>query len=561
MDLLNRFLEKTTFDSYADFIENYKLKIPDGFNFGYDIVDEYARLDPEKPALLHYNDNGDKPVITKFTFEDISRLSNQTANFFVRCGLKKGDAVLCMLRERPEAWICFTAMIKLGIIVIPATFQLAAEDIAYRCNSAGVKMICTVDDDDKMKSVREALKECDSNIKVAIVGDNVPEDWLDLRTESAIESDVLKKVHTDNYETMLIYFSSGTTGMPKMIAHDFTYPLGHITTAKYWQHVEDGKRHFTYSDSGWAKFAWGKIFGQWIAGAELVAYDADRFHADKLLDAMNELQLTTFCAPPTVYRSLIAEDMTKCDFSSLHHCCSAGEPLNPEVINRFKEYTGQLIYEGFGQSESSVLMANFGWDDIKLGSMGKPSPLYHFELHDAEGNCVEDGETGTIVVVNAGTEHPCGLFREYRNNPEAMNECWGDGIVYSTRDMAWKDADGYYWFEGRDDDVIKCSGYRIGPFEVESVLMMHPSVKECAVTAIPDALRGQVVKATIILNRGWQGSDELKKEIQTFFKKTTAPYKYPRVIEFVDDLPKTPSGKIKRGEIKKRDADKYKLNS
>lgn len=556
MDLLNRFLEKTEFDSYVDFIANYKIKIPEGFNFGYDIVDEYARLDPNKPALIHYDDNGETPMIQRYTFSDVSRLSNQYANFFRSRGLKKGDTVLCMLRERAEVWISFVAMFKLGVIPIPATFQLAAEDIVYRCNSAGIKMICTVDDDFLIKSITNALPECSPELQVAVVGSNIPDGWLDMCSLAGAQSDTLERVPNKNDETMLIYFSSGTTGMPKMIVHDFSYPIGHITTAKYWQHVEDEGRHFTYSDSGWAKFAWGKIFGQWIAGAELVGYDADRFHAVKLLKAISELKLTTFCAPPTIYRSLIAEDMSDVDFSTLHHCCSAGEPLNPEVINKFKAASGQTIYEGFGQTETTVLMANFGWDPIKYGSMGKPSPIYDFDLVDSDGRSCEDGEIGTIVVKNA-SEHPCGLFREYRDNPDAMAEAWHDGI-YTTRDTAWRDSDGYYWFEGRDDDVIKCSGYRIGPFEVESVLMTHPSVKECAVTAVPDELRGQVVKATIILHRGWQGSDELKKEIQAHFKKSTAPYKYPRVIEFVEELPKTPSGKIKRGEIKKHDAEIYR---
>jgi len=557
MNLLGRFLEKTEFQDYNDFINNYKPIIPESFNFGYDVVDEYARVAPQKRALLHYDDNGDEPKITNYTFGDISRLSNKYANLFASLGLKKGDTVLCILRERAEVWIIITALIKLGVILIPATFQLAAEDIVYRCKSADVKMLCAVDDDFLLAGINEAVPECSCDLKVGIIGDNVPDNMLNLRELVKTMPDTLRRVPNKSEDPMLIYFTSGTTGMPKMIVHDFRLPIGHITTAKYWQHVEDDGRHFTYSDSGWAKFAWGKIFGQWISGTEIVAYDSDRFHADKLLRAIDTLKLTTFCAPPTIYRSFIAENIEKYDFSTIHHCCSAGEPLNPEVINKFKAATGHTIYEGFGQSETTVLLANFGWDDIKPGSMGKPAPIYDFQLRDADGHACEDGETGTIVIKNAVSDRPCGLFREYRNNPEAMAETWFDG-VYSTRDMAWRDSDGYFWFEGRDDDVIKCSGYRIGPFEVESVLMTHPSVKECAVTAVPDELRGQVVKATIILHKGWQGSDELKKDIQSHFKKTTAPYKYPRVIEFVDELPKTPSGKIKRGEIKKRDALKYK---
>jgi len=556
MNLLSKFLDRIEFSNYNDFIENYKPHIPDNFNFGYDVVDEYARLDPEKPALIHYNDNNDEPEITRYTFSDISKMSNQAANFFAAQGISKGDTVLFMLRERPEAWICFTALIKLGAIPIPATFQLAAEDIVYRCECANVKMICTVDDEERIETVKKALPECNKELKISVVGKNIPDGWIDFRKIAYSLSDKFERVQNKITDTMLIYFTSGTTGMPKMIAHSFDYPIGHITTAKYWQHVVDGGRHFTYSDSGWAKFAWGKIFGQWISGTELVAYDCNRFNVTKLIQAINTLKLTTFCAPPTIYRSLIAEDMSAVDFSSWVHCTSAGEPLNPEVINRFRDASGLTIHEGFGQSETSVLLANFGWDKIKPGSTGKPSPLYKMDLIDSDGNICEDGITGTIVIKDAISNHPFGLFREYVNNPDAMEETW-NGETYSTRDTAWRDSDGYFWFEGRDDDVIKCSGYRIGPFEVESVLLTHPAVKECAVTAVPDPKRGQVVKATIILNRGYIGNDELKKDIQEHFKKNTAPYKYPRVIEFVDELPKTHSGKIKRSEIKRRDAEKY----
>lgn len=553
MNFLDRYLERTEFDSYDDFIKNYKLKIPERFNFGYDIVDEYARLDPDKPALLRYDDVNEY----RYSFADISKLSSKTANFFLSRGLKKGDSILLMLRERTEAWTCIVAAIKIGVIAIPATYQLSAEDIVYRCRSASVRMICTVDDADRIEQIKKALPECLPDTQVAVVGENIPRGWFDLRGETDAAPEQLRRVETENGDTMLIYFSSGTTGFPKMVAHDYTYPLGHITTAKYWQHVEDGGRHLTYSDSGWAKFAWGKIFGQWIAGTEIVAYDSPRFNPVLLLAAIDRLHLTTFCAPPTVYRSIIAEDMSRCDFSTLHHCCSAGEPLNPEVINRFREASGLTIHEGFGQTETTVLLANFGWDPVKAGSTGKPSPLYNIMLTDGDGEECEDGVTGSIVIRDTDTAYPCGLFREYRDNPEAMAESFSGG-VYNTKDMAWRDADGYYWFEGRDDDVIKCSGYRIGPFEVESVLLTHPAVMECAVTAVPDPVRGQVVKATIILNRGWEGSEKLKKDIQSHFKRNTAPYKYPRVIEFVTELPKTHSGKIKRSEIKKRDAELYK---
>lgn len=551
MNLLNRFLEKTEFDSYDDFIANYRLKIPQGFNFGYDVVDEYARLCPQKPALLWYNDHEEK----HYTFGDLARESNRLANAFRSLGIGRGDAVLFMLRERPEAWFTFIALAKLGAVAVPATYQLRVEDIVYRCNTASIKLICAVDDPEPITLIRAALPECVTAPKTALVGDAVPADFVDLRRLAAASSDLLERVPNRIDDIMLMYFSSGTTGHPKMIAHDYAYPLGHITTAKYWQHVVDGGRHFTYSDSGWAKFTWGKIFGQWIAGAEIIGYDSPRFSGVKLLHAIEHLKPVTFCAPPTVYRNMICEDLTQYDLSSITHFCSAGEPLNPEIIERIRAVTGQEIYEGFGQSETTVILANFGFDPIKYGSTGKPAPLYRIDLLDTDGNACEEGVVGAIVVRN-GAEHPAGLFREYSHNPAAMQEAWKDG-VYNTMDTAWRDSDGYYWFEGRNDDVIKCSGYRIGPFEVESVLQTHPAVLECAVTAVPDPLRGQVVKATIILNRGYTPSEALENELKAHVKKNTAPYKYPRVIEFVDSLPKTHSGKIKRNEIKARDAVKY----
>ena len=552
MNFLSRYLDRTEFSSYEDFIANYKLNIPESFNFSYDIVDEYARLEPDKPALIWFNDIEEK----HFSFGDIARESNKAANAFRRLGIRKGDPVLLMLRERPEAWICIVALCKLGAIAIPATYQLAAEDIVYRCQAAGIKLICATDDPGRQEMICEALPECSDCLGAAIVGSNLLPGMIDLRAEIAASPETFDRVQTRNEETMLIYFSSGTTGFPKMIAHDYTYPLGHIVTAKYWQHVEDGGRHFTHSDSGWAKFAWGKIYGQWIAGAVIIAYDSERFSAHKLLAALDRLKPVTFCAPPTVYRNMISEDMSSCDFSSLHHLCSAGEPLNPEVIARMKDVTGLEIHEGFGQSETTVLLANFGWDPIKCGSTGKPAPLYHTTLLDTDGTPCEDGIVGSIVIRDTDQAHPCGLFRGYLKNPEAMAESWCDG-VYNTRDTAWRDSDGYYWFEGRNDDVIKCSGYRIGPFEVESVLQTHPAVLESAVTAVPDPVRGEVVKATIILNRGYSPSDELAAELKNHVKHNTAPYKYPRVIEFVESLPKTPSGKIKRAEIRAADLKKY----
>ena len=548
--MLNKFLPRTEFSSYEDFKKNYKLNIPDGFNFAYDVVDEWARAFPDKRALIHYDDETMEKE--EYTFADVSRKSNMTANAFSRLGIKKGDKVLLILRQRPEVWFSFLALHKIGAVCIPATFQLTPKDIVYRCDSAEIKMICTVDQPDVIANIVEAMPKCKTLERVCVVGDTIPDGMLDLRAEIAASSDKLDRIPNDIHDPMLMYFSSGTTGMPKMILHDFTYPLGHIVTAKYWQKIQDNGVHLTMADSGWAKFGWGKIYGQWICGTAIVAYDDKKFVPANLMKAISELKLTTFCAPPTIFRFLIKEDLSKGDFSSIKHCTTAGEPLNAEVFNKFYEATGLKITEGFGQSESSVLIANFEWFDIQPGSTGKPSPLYDIDIVNENGESCEDGEVGSIVVKNASSEHPAGLFREYVNDPDTMARTWKDG-VYNTGDVAWRDADGYYHFEGRNDDVIKCSGYRIGPFEVESALLTHPSVLECAVTAAPDPIRGQVVKATVVLAKGYTPSDELTKELQNHVKKVTAPYKYPRIVEFVDELPKTIGGKIKRKEIRMKD--------
>ena len=557
MDLLDRFLKKTKFESYEDLRNNYEITVPDNFNFGYDVIDEYARLNPNQPALVWYNNDSDtEPALEKrFTFGELSRLSNQMANVYRDLGVKKGDTVMMMLRQRPEVWISIIALCKLGAVSIPATFQLTPKDIVYRCNAASIKFICAVDDDEIIEHINTARPDCQTLIGCGLVGDKIADGYHDIRKLMAQADDKFDRVMTDNRDFMLIYFSSGTTGMPKMVAHDFTYPIGHITTAKYWQHIEDEGLHLTYSDSGWAKFAWGKIYGQWIAGAVIVAFDeSGKFQPLKLLEAIDHLKLTTFCAPPTIYRFLIKEDMSKYDFSTLHHCCTAGEPLNPEVSRRFKEFTGHEIYEGFGQTETTVMLANFGFDEIKYGSTGKPTPLYDIHIVDENGNECEDGVVGSIVI-DTNKRYPIGLFREYYKDDEAMAKAWKDG-VYNTGDTAWRDADGYFWFEGRNDDVIKCSGYRIGPFEVESALLTHPAVLECAITAAPDPIRGQIVKATVVLTKDYTASDELRKELQNHVKNVTAPYKYPRVLDFVAELPKTIGGKIKRAEIRKKDDEK-----
>jgi len=550
--MIEKFLPRIAFDSYEDFKANYKLNIPENFNFAYDIVDEWAK-DKDKPALLWCDDDGNEK---HFTFHDLKVLSDKAANVYKSLGIGKGDSVMLMLKQRPEAWICILALCKIGAICIPATFQLTPKDIVYRCNAASIKMMIFVDDDEIIKHVKDSITKCETLKHIGVVGENIPDGWIDFRkaVEGADENFERPAEKNENNDPMLLYFTSGTTSMPKMALHDFTYPLGHIVTAKYWQQVEDGGRHLTVSDSGWAKFAWGKIYGQWICGAVMVAYDTEKFTPSKMLETIDRLKLTTFCAPPTIYRFLIKEDLSKCDFSTIKHASIAGEPLNPEVFNQFYEATGLKVTEGFGQTETSVIIANFPWFDIKPGSTGKPSPLYDLDIVDEDGNSCEDGIVGSIVIKNAD-EHPKGLFKEYYRDNAATKRSWSNG-VYNTGDTAWRDEDGYIWFVGRNDDVIKCSGYRIGPFEVESALLTHPSVLECAVTAVPDPVRGQVVKATVVLAKGFEPSDMLRKELQNHVKVTTAPYKYPRILEFVDELPKTLSGKIKRGQIRKEDEKK-----
>ncbi|WP_270749878.1 AMP-binding protein [Pseudoruminococcus massiliensis] len=552
--LLHRFLPRTEFDSYEDFKANYKVNIPENFNFGFDVVDAWAEADKNKKALVWCNDHGEEKT---FTFSDISRLSNKTANYFRSLGIKKGDVVMMILRRRWEYWICATALHKVGAVLIPGSLQLTKKDIVYRGNSAEVKAIICVNDDFVINQVEASEKEIPTLENKIVVGEP-REGWRFFEDEIEPFSDKFARPTGDQAtnwnDIMLVYFTSGTTGMPKMVQHNFAHPLGHIVTAKYWQMVQENKLHMSVSDSGWAKFGWGKIYGQWICGAIVFAYDMDKFIPAKLLEVISKYKITTFCAPPTMYRFMLQEDLKKYDLSSIQRCCTAGEPLNPEVIKKWQEYTGHFIYEGFGQSEGSVLLANFQWFEPRLGSTGKPSPIYDIHLVDKDGNDVKTGEEGSIVVMDVKNHPPVGLFTGYYKNPE-MTEEKLLGKFYNTDDMASCDEDGYYCFIGRDDDVIKCSGYRIGPFEVESALLEHPSVVECAITGVPDPIRGQVVKATVVLAAGYTPSEELKKEIQNHVKRVTAPYKYPRVIEFVDELPKTLGGKIKRGQIRKSDED------
>ncbi len=547
--LLDRFLPRIEFDSYEDFKKNYQVHFPENFNFGFDIVDEWAKQDQTRKALVWCDDHDEEKV---FTFQEISLLSNKAANYFRSLGIRKGDVVMMILRRRWEYWICAVALHKLGAVIIPSTLQLTKKDIVYRGNAAKVKAIVCVNDNFVVEQVEQAMPEIPTLQNRIVVG-QPREGWRFFEEEIEPQSDSFERPDGDQAthwnDIMLVYFTSGTEGMPKMIQHNFAHPLGHIVTAKYWQQVQDNKLHMSVSDSGWAKFGWGKIYGQWISGAIVFAYDMEKFVPARLLEKMSHYKLTSFCAPPTMYRFMLLEDVASYDLSSIEHWATAGEPLNPEVNSKWKKLTGHNIHQGFGQSEGSVLLADFQWDPIKIGSSGKPSPLYDIRLLDNDGNEVATGEEGCICVMDVKNHPPTGLFTGYYLNPE-MTEEKLLGKYYNTNDMAWRDSDGYYWFVGRNDDVIKCSGYRIGPFEVESALIEHDAVVECAITGVPDPVRGQVVKATIVLKKGYEPSDALKKELQDHVKHSTAPYKYPRVIEFVDELPKTFSGKIKRAHIR-----------
>ena len=543
--MLEKFLPRTEFDSYDDFIKNYRVNIPESFNFGFDIIDGWAKEDETKPALVWCNDHGEE---RRFTFADLSRLSNKAANFFANAGIRKGDVVMCILRRRYEYWITAIALCKLGAVLIPATMQLTVKDITYRANAAKIKALVCVDDSYVIEQVEEALPACPT-VQMKVLAAGQRDGWLNFDEQVDPQPDTFDRpANIKNSDPMLVYFTSGTTGMPKMVLHDFTHPLGHIVTAHYWQQVQEGKLHMSVSDSGWAKFGWGKIYGQLICGAVIFAYDMDKFVPKNLMAKLQEYKVTTFCAPPTMFRFMLADGMEDYDLSSIAHCGNAGEPLSPEIFQRINGLLGLNMAEGFGQSESSVLIANFPWFEPRPGSMGKPSPLYDIDLLAADGKSCDDGEEGEIVIRNIDAP---GLFRGYYQD-EALTEASFAGGVYNTGDVAWRDHDGYYWFVGRNDDVIKCSGYRIGPFEVESALSEHAAVLECAITAAPDPKRGQIVKATVVLNRGYTASDELIKELQEHVKHTTAPYKYPRIIEFVPELPKTISGKIKRAEIRQK---------
>ena len=550
MNLLHKYLNRTDFKDYRDFADNVKLNHVDRFNFGYDVVDEYARIAPEKRALVWCDKHGEERI---FTFADISKESNKIANMLRAKGLKKGDFVMTMLNRRYEYYLVCVACCKLGLTLIPATYLLTEKDIEYRCNNAEVKALFCINEDEVVEYVNRATPYCTTLQYRFTVGTR--DGFLDLHAEYEGCSDVLDLPLSERPalgDTMLVYFTSGTTGYPKMVAHDFKYPLGHIMTAYFWQAVVDDGLHFTSAESGWAKFSWGKIYGQWLSGSAVFCYDYyGRFTPTDLLPLIGKYGITSFCAPPTIYRFLIREDLSKYDFSSLVSCTTAGEPLNAEVSRQFYKATGLTIREGFGQTESAVILATFRYCKAVPGSTGLPCPIYDLVLLDDNDEVVTGTESVGEICIRLSKDQ-FGLLHGYHKDPERTQNALGTGY-YHTGDLATKDSEGYFWFVGRKDDIIKSSGYRIGPFEVESALQEHPAVLECAITGVPDPLRGQIVKATIILNKGYEPSDELVKELQNHVKHATAPYKYPRVIEFVKELPKTISGKIKRTDIRKQD--------
>jgi len=549
--ILDKYLKKTKFTSYEDFTTNFEIKVPENFNFAYDVVDVTASQSPDKVAMVWCDDKGNEAI---FTFGQMKYYSDKAANFFKSIGIRKGYPVMLILKRHYEFWFCTLALNKIGAITIPATHLLSTKDLIYRNNAADIKMIVSVPDPEVISHIEESESKSPT-LKLKVVIGETRDGWLNFTKEVEKSSEIFKRPvseeATKNSDIMLLYFTSGTTGMPKMVNHDFIYPLGHILTAKYWQCVEDDGLHFTVADTGWAKSAWGKIYGQWLSGSAVMTYNYDKFVPKNMMEIIEKYKVVTFCAPPTIYRFLIKEDLTLFDLSHLKYCVVAGEPLNPEVFKQFYDQTGIMLMEGYGQTECTVAVATYPWLKPKPGSMGKPTPGYDIEIVDEDFKKCETGNEGEIVI-HTSERKPVGMFNGYYRDDMLTKSVWSNGI-YRTGDMAWCDEDGYFWFVGRADDVIKSSGYRIGPFEVESALMEHPAVLECAITAVPDPDRGQIVKATIVPSKNYQPSDELAKELQEHVKKVTAPYKYPRIVEFVTELPKTISGKIRRVQIREED--------
>ena len=550
LDLNKNFVDEV-YDENGHVVD-YTLKCPENFNFAYDVVDAIAAAEPDKRALLWCNPAGEERI---FTYGDLKYYSDKTANMLREKGIKKGDMVMVILKRHYQFWFTILALHKLGAVIIPATFMLQKHDIVYRAHAATIKAVICTGDGDIAEQVDEALPERPS-IETRIIVNGKRDGWDDFMTDMEKADSHLERVDTKYYEPMIVYFSSGTTGNPKMAMHAHTYALAHLTTAKYWHDVTADSVHLTIADTGWGKAVWGKLYGEMFMESCVFVYDYDKFHASEILSILEKYKITSLCCPPTMFRFMLQEDVSSYDLSSLKYCTIAGEALNPDVFNKWYEETGIKLMEGFGQTETTLLIANLVGMEPKPGSMGKPVPHYDVDIVDEDGRPVPPGVTGEIVV-HTEPKVPFGLFEGYYRDEKKTAEAWHDGL-YHTGDTAWKDEDGYYWYVGRTDDVIKSSGYRIGPFEIESVLTEHPSVLECAVTGLPDPIRGNVVKATIVLKPGFEGSEELKKELQTYVKKETGPYKYPRVIEFVDSLPKTVNGKIRRTEIRANDLRKLK---
>ncbi len=535
---------KETYDENG-LLKHLDIDCPDDFNFGYDIVDDIAVNDPERVAMVWEHENGE---CRRFTFADIKRLSDKTCNYLVSKGIGKGDFVMLVLKHSYQFWFICVALHKMGAIAVPATFMLKSHDIEYRIDAAGLKAAIVTDDDDIIESFEGAGNIDKLACRFTVNGHR--DGWLDFDREMEECSEAWERVPTKRTDRFLMYFTSGTSGNPKMAVHDYSYPLGHILLAKHWQQVEADGLHWTVADTGWAKNAWGKFYGQWIMEAAVFVYEYDRFEPHHIMNMIEKHRITTFCCPPTMFRLYLNAGIEGHDLSSLKNCCIAGEPLSPDTFNTWYKATGLKLMEAFGQTESSVIVGTLKGMTPKPGSMGKPSPQFRVELLDKEGNPVRPGEEGEICV-SISPRVP-GIFVEYYRDEVKTNETLRDGW-HHTGDVAWKDEDGYFWYLGRNDDIIKSSGYRISPFEIESVLVEHPAVLEVAVTGVPDPIRGQLVKATIILREAYKPTDELKKELQQFTKSRTAPYKYPRVIEFVDAIPKSISGKVRRVVIRNRD--------
>lgn len=541
MNLLSEFLEKYEFESYEDFTQNFKLKIPENFDYARDVVDRYAEAAPEQTAIVWCDDEGGERILS---FAEVSSLSKKAASYFVSLGIRAGDRVLTLLRRRWEYWICAVALHRIGAVVVPASVQLTTKDIVYRVNSASATMIIALNDDHVKEQLAPCLRSCPQLSCILLAGGGeIPNGYLDFTDKFIEYPEYNKPSECTNSDEMVIYFTSGTSGYPKMTIHNRLYPLGHIITAKYMQCVSDCGLHLTQADSGWAKFGWGNIYGQWICGSAILAYDPIRFDASRLTAVIRRHRPTSICVPPTIYRFLLKNGLTSEDIASVKWFSTAGEPLSGEVNNQFKEISGQYIHEAFGQSEGTPITCSFEWFEARPSSMGKPSPLYDTAIIDPSGKRLGVGEHGEVVIFTHG-KNQVGLLDSYCFDGHRYNPAQ-DGI-YHTGDIAYMDEDGFFWYVGRNDDMIKSSGYRVGPFEIESVLNTHPAVLESAVYGVPDELRGQLVCAAISLREGYTPSEDLTRELKEYVKVNTAPYKYPRVIRYLESLPKTTSGKIIR---------------